>query len=189
MTRTGTTLCHPKICYVDLTRNTTLDTLALNSPLGHFNGDQRTPLHQTGINHGDSKTQSLSRPTTHAAISAFSTHYNAISSPTLTSLNTTSLAAPKANPIFHGANKNIILKHISTIAILLLHSTFIFTNKTTSEGLTTLSEETTQPKHISYNLFSLNNKLSLATNKPTSPAKIILQKLWLQLLITSNKSA
>ena len=36
-------------------RNPALDTLALNSPLGHFNGDQRTPsLHQTDINHGDS---------------------------------------------------------------------------------------------------------------------------------------
>ena len=39
MPRTGTTLCHPKIGYVDLTRNPALDTLALNSPLGYFNGD------------------------------------------------------------------------------------------------------------------------------------------------------
>ena len=46
MPRTGTTLCHPKIRYVDLTRNPALDTLALNSPLGHFNGDQRTPSPQ-----------------------------------------------------------------------------------------------------------------------------------------------
>ena len=37
--RTGTTLCHPKIGYVDLTCNPALDMLALNSPLGHFNGD------------------------------------------------------------------------------------------------------------------------------------------------------
>ena len=37
--RTGTTLCHPKIGYVDLTRNPALDMLALNSPLGHLNGD------------------------------------------------------------------------------------------------------------------------------------------------------
>ena len=65
MPRTGPTLCHPKICYVDLTRNPALDMLALNSPLGHFNGDQRTPLHQTDKNHGDSKTQSPTRPTTH----------------------------------------------------------------------------------------------------------------------------
>ena len=39
MPRTGITLCHPKIGYVDLTWNPALDTLALNSPLGHFNGD------------------------------------------------------------------------------------------------------------------------------------------------------
>ena len=35
MPRTGTTLCHPKIGYVDPTRNP-----ALNSPLGHLNGDK-----------------------------------------------------------------------------------------------------------------------------------------------------
>ena len=39
MPRTGTTLCHPKIGYVDPTHNPALDTLALNSPLGHLNGD------------------------------------------------------------------------------------------------------------------------------------------------------
>ena len=108
MPRRGTTLCHPKICYVDLTHNPGLDTLAPISPLGHFNGDQRTPLHQTYKNHGDSKTQSLTRPTTHAAISTFSTSHNAISSHY--SQPFTSLAAPKANPIFHAANKNLILK-------------------------------------------------------------------------------
>ena len=124
MPRTGTTLCHPKIGYVDLTRNPALDTLALNSPLGHFNGDQRTPLHQTDKNHGDSKTQSLTRPTTHAAISTFSTSHNSISSKY--SQPFTSLAAPKANPIFHAANKNLILKHISTIAILLLHHSTLY---------------------------------------------------------------
>ena len=32
---TGTTLCHPKIGYAD----PALDTLALNSPLSHLNGD------------------------------------------------------------------------------------------------------------------------------------------------------
>ena len=39
MPHTGTTLCHPKNGYVDPTRNPGLDTLALNSPLGHLNGD------------------------------------------------------------------------------------------------------------------------------------------------------
>ena len=86
-------------------RNPALDTLALNSHLGHFNGDQRTPLHQIDKNHGDSKTQSLTRPTTHAAIS---TSHNSISSQY--SQPFTSLAAPKANPIFHAANKNLFIK-------------------------------------------------------------------------------
>ena len=36
---TGTTLCHPKIGYVNLTCNPALNTLALNSLLGHLNGD------------------------------------------------------------------------------------------------------------------------------------------------------
>ena len=39
MPRTGTTLCHPKIGYIDPTHNPALNTLALNSPLGHLNGD------------------------------------------------------------------------------------------------------------------------------------------------------
>ena len=116
----------PQNCYVDLTRNSALDTLALNSPLGHFNRDQRTPLHQTDKDHGDFKTQSLTRPTTHAAISTFSTYHNTISSKY--SQPFTSLAAPKANPIFHAANKTLFQKYLSTIAILLLHhSTFIYT--------------------------------------------------------------
>ena len=93
MPRTGTTLCHPKIDYVDPTRNSAFDTLALNPPQGHFNEDQRTPLHQTDKNHGDSKTQSLIRPTTHAAISTFSTSHNSISSQY--SQPFTSLAAQK----------------------------------------------------------------------------------------------
>ena len=126
MPRTGTTLCHPKIGYVDLTHNPALDTLALNSPLGHLNGDSANSPHQIPDTklHGDSKAQSLTRPTTHAAISTFSTSHNAISSQY--SQPFTSLAAPKANPIFHAANKTLFQKYLSTIAILLLHhSTFI----------------------------------------------------------------
>ena len=40
----------PQIGYVDLTRNPALDTLALNSPLGHLNGDNvYSPKYQTRI--------------------------------------------------------------------------------------------------------------------------------------------
>ena len=80
--RTGTTLCHPKIGYVDPTRNPALDTQTLNSPLDHLNGDSANSPHQIPDTklHGDSKAQSLRRPTTHVAISTFSTSHNSISS-------------------------------------------------------------------------------------------------------------
>ena len=75
-----------------------LDTLALNSPLGHFNGDN-TRLSTRRTKTMVTLKQSLTRPTTHAAISTFSTSYNSISSQY--SQPFTSLAAPKANQIFH----------------------------------------------------------------------------------------
>ena len=110
MPRTGTTLCHPKIGNVDLTRIPALDTLDLNSPLGHLNGDSANSLHQIPDTklHGDSKAQSLTHPTTHAAISTFPTSHNSISSKY--SQPFTSLSAPKANLIFHAANKNLFIK-------------------------------------------------------------------------------
>ena len=58
--RTGTTLCHPKnwLCRSDAQLSSR--HLALNSPLGHFNGDNArlspNTRHET---HGDSKVQSL----------------------------------------------------------------------------------------------------------------------------------
>ena len=67
------------------------------------------------------RTQSLPRPTTHAAISTFSTSHNSISSQY--SQPFTSLAAPKAKSIVHAANKTYSY-NISTIAILLLHPSF-----------------------------------------------------------------
>ena len=114
--RTGTTLCHPKIGYVNATLLFRKRQLALNSPLGHLNGDnarlsaRRTKtmvtLKFSSYNCNMSfvkmqRTQSLTRPATHAAISTFSTSHNSISSQY--SQPFTSLAAPKANPIFHAA--------------------------------------------------------------------------------------
>ena len=96
MPRTGTTLCHPKIGYVDLTRNPALDILVLNSPLGHFNGDNTRLSTRRTKTMVTLKKQSLTRPTTHAAFSTFSTSHNSISSQY--SQPFTSLAAPKANP-------------------------------------------------------------------------------------------
>ena len=108
--RTGTTLCHPKIGYVNATLLFRKRQLALNSPLGHLDGDSANSPHQIPDTklHGDSNAQSLTRPTTHAAISTFSTSHNSISSQY--SQPFTSLAAPKANLIFHAANKNLFIK-------------------------------------------------------------------------------
>ena len=50
-----TTLCHPKIGYVNAMLLFRSRHLAIKSPLSHFIGDQLTPLHQTHKNHGDSK--------------------------------------------------------------------------------------------------------------------------------------
>ena len=101
------------------------------------------------------KTQSLTRPTTHAATSTISTSNNSISSQY--SQPFTSLAAPKANPIFHAANKNLYLKTPFDYRHLTSSSSSQYFLTTISEGFTTLSEETTQRKH---------------TYKPTSPANI-----------------
>ena len=117
MPRTGTTLCHPKISYVDL-NVIPLSTLASISPLGHFNGDQCTPLHQTDKNHGDSKTQSLTRPTTHAAFSTSQFRLN-------THNPSRVLQHQKKAQIFHAANKNLFIKtpfdlrHLTSSFILL----------------------------------------------------------------------
>ena len=117
------------------------------------------------------KTQSLTRLTTHAAISA---SLNSITSQY--SQTFTSLAASKANPIFHAANKNLIPKTPFDIRHLTSSSSFYFLT-TISEGPYKLSEETTQRKQTYVTpIFLANNKLSLATNnknlQPKSSYKI-----------------
>ena len=96
--RTGTTLCHPKIGYVNAMLLFRSRHLAINSPLDHFNGDKAyspPQKYQTHETHGDIQSSipptatwlslnysehNPSRPTTHAAISTFSTSHNSISS-------------------------------------------------------------------------------------------------------------
>ena len=51
----------PKIGYVNTMLLFRSRNLALNSPLDHFNGDQRTLLHQTHKTHCDSKVHFLQR--------------------------------------------------------------------------------------------------------------------------------
>ena len=146
MPRTGTTLCHPKIGYVD--------TQASISPLVHINGDNAySPPNTRHETHGNiqssipttatclsskmQKKHNPSRPTTHAATTTFSTSHNSISSSILTSLNSTSLAAQKQNLIFHAVNKNLFLKTPFDLRHLTSSSTSFYFLTTISEGLTT----------------------------------------------------
>ena len=107
----------PKIGYVDAMPLFHSRHLALNSPLGHFNGDNaRLPTRRSKLtvtpkfisSNGNMafaklrRTQSLARPTTGAAFSTLS-YLHFVS---LLTIFPTKLAAQKANPIFHAANKN-----------------------------------------------------------------------------------
>ena len=90
-------------------RNPALDTLALNSPLVHLNGDNAhspqipdtktmvTPKH----NPSHVRRHTLPSQPSQLLITQFRLYKHNFS---------TSLAAPKANPIFHAANKNLFIK-------------------------------------------------------------------------------
>ena len=115
MPRTGTTLCHPKIGYVDLSVIPLSTRMEITPTLPKY--QTRNSLWHPKFNSYNcnmsfvknaKKHNPLTRPTTHAAISTFSTSHNSISSKY--SQTFTSLSAPKANPIFHAANKNLFLK-------------------------------------------------------------------------------
>ena len=117
------------------------------------------------------RTQSLTRPTTHAAIS---TSHNSISSQY--SQPFTSLEAPKANLIFHAANKNLFLKTPFDLRRLTSSSSSSFYFLQPSEGLTTLSEEPTQRKHTYVTpSFSLNTNqlLQLKSSYKNSGYKMV----------------
>ena len=96
MPLTGPSLCHPEIGYVDLSV-TQLSTLVPFSPLVHIDGDNAdSPLKIPDTKlHGDSK-HNPSHVLQHTLPAQ---HPATPFSPTLTSLNSTSLAAPKANHI------------------------------------------------------------------------------------------
>ena len=98
------------------------DTLAINSPLGHFNGDNAYSPPQKYQTHETTRCQSSIPPTATWLSLNYSEHnpshvrrHTLPSQPsqlliTQFRLNThnlsTRLAAQKANPIFHAANKN-----------------------------------------------------------------------------------
>ena len=81
MPHTGTTLCHLKIGYVNVMPLFRKRHIALNSPLGHLNGDNTNSPPDSQNYMVTLKFNPLTHPTTHAAISTFSTSHNAISSP------------------------------------------------------------------------------------------------------------
>ena len=110
MPRTGTTLCHPKIGYVEMsviplsTRMETTPTLPKYQTRNSRWHPKSITTTATCLS-SKCKKHNPSRPTTHAAIP---TSNNSISSQY--SQPFTSLAAPKANPIFHAAKKKLFIK-------------------------------------------------------------------------------
>ena len=107
MPSTGTTSCHPKNWLCRSERNSTLDPQAPNSPLVHINGDNAysPPKYQTR----NSWWHPSSIPTTATCLSSKMQKFNPSRPTTLTSLNSTSLATPKANHI-PCCNKNLFIK-------------------------------------------------------------------------------
>ena len=141
-------------------RNPALDTLALNSPLVHLNGDNACSLQipDTQNYTVTSKIQflqlqqSLSSKMQKPNPSHVQRH--TLSSQLLITqfrFNkhnlSTSLAAPKANPIFHAANKNLFIKIYFNYRHLTSSSFYLYLPINLARGLTTQSEETTQRKH------------------------------------------
>ena len=170
MPRTGTTLCHPQnwLCRCDA--QLSFLHLALNSPLGHFNGDnvllstRRTKLTVTpkfnSFNGNMAfaklrRTQSLARPATRTAF------LNFLITPfrLLTHNLPTRLAAQTLTTFSMLQNKKLFLKtyfdyrHLTSSSLPLLPYKL-------SEGPYTLSEETTQRKHTHarYTIFLAKHK-------------------------------
>ena len=142
MPRTGTTLCHPKIGYVDLSvillsthklsfhRWSTL--MEITSTLPQIPDTKLTVTSKVQFlqlrhvfRQKCKKTQSLTSDDTRC-------HHNLLNFSLLnfvfilTSLNSTSLAAQKQNPIFHAANKNLFLKTPFDLRHTSSSSTFYF---------------------------------------------------------------
>ena len=121
MPHTGTTLCHPQIWLCRCDAQLSSRRLALNSPLGHFNGDNAQIFKSSNTRHTKltvtpklissngnmafaklRRTQSIARSTIHAAFLNFLI--------TPFRLYTHNLAyetcSTNTNYIFHAANKN-----------------------------------------------------------------------------------
>ena len=113
MPRAGTTLCHPKIGYVNLSVIPLSTRMEITHTLPKYqtrNSRWHPKFNSYNCNMSFVKNAKNTIPHTsndtrcHLNFSWL----NFVS--ILTSLNSTSLAAPKANPIFHALNKNLFLK-------------------------------------------------------------------------------
>ena len=125
MPRTGTTLCHPKIGYVDLSVIPLSTRMEITPTLPKYqtrNSRWHPKFNSYNCNMSFVKNAKNTIPhtsnDTRCLLNISIRHFVSI----LTSLNSTSLAAPKANPIFHAANK----KPISKNTFRLSPSYFIF---------------------------------------------------------------
>ena len=129
MPHTGTTLCHPKIGYVNTMPLFRKRHLALNSPLGHLNGDNANSPPDT---RNYTVTLKLKSPHTSDDTRCHLNLLNLLI--TQFRLNKhnlcMSLAAPKANPIFHAANKNLFIKIYFDLRHLIFIILPLFTLKT-----------------------------------------------------------
>ena len=148
MPRTGTTLCHPQNWLCRYERNPALDTHGDNAYSPQIPDTKLTVTSKVQF----LQLQHVFRQNAKNTIPHVRLH--TLPSQLLITqfrLNKhnfpTSLAAPKANPIFHAANKNLIPKTHFDSRHLTSSSSFLLFPYKISEGLTTLSKETTQRKH------------------------------------------
>ena len=172
-------------------RNPAPDTLALNSLLSHFNGDNayspqipdtkltvtskvqflqlQHVFRQICKKHNPSHVRRHTLPPQHLITPFRLNTHNPF----------TSLAAPKANPMFHAANKNLFTKtHFDSRHLTSSSSSFYFSQP--SKGNYTLSEETTQRKHTyvtSSSSLLTNQLLQLKSSYTKTLAKTALQCL------------
>ena len=138
MPRTGTTLCHPKIGYVDLsvislsTRMEITPTLPKYQTWNSWWYPKFNSYNCNNVFRQKSKKHNPSHIRRHTLLSQPSQLLM-----TQFRLNTHNLSRvlqhQKQTQIFHAANKNLIIKHISTLAILLLHHPPFISHKL-SEG-------------------------------------------------------
>ena len=167
-------------------RNPALDTLALNSPLVHLNGDNayspQIPDTQNYTVTSKVQFQQLQQCLSSKSNEHNPSHVRRHMLPSQPSqhlitplcLNTNKLkhhesCSTKSKPKFHAANKNLILKTPFDSHHLTSSSSFLLFLTNLARGLTTLREETTQRKHTYITTISLaNNKLPLATNNKNS---------------------